>query len=163
MCISWEIPLALTGIINVSIIPIFRFLQWRCAKFEQEHNLGAFQLGTCACSWPNEWLIKALSACNMQVQRAITNTKWFDYKTNMEVRSHTKCQPIRYNKLLPKCASVGLAIYSGHRPIIRPSPSTPSTRVRRDGQDPVKPLARDGATSSPKTSNSWGQHCKQEP
>ena len=33
------------------------------------------------------------------------------------------------------------------------------TRVRRYGQDPVEPLARDGETSLPKTLNSWEQHC----
>ena len=32
-----------------------------------------------------------------------------------------------------------------------------SSRVRMDGQDLVEPLVRDGATSSPKTSNSWQQ------
>ena len=36
-------------------------------------------------------------------------------------------------------------------PIILPTPSTPSTRV--------KPLVFNGVTSSPKTSNSWRQHC----
>ena len=36
-----------------------------------------------------------LSAFDMQAQRAITNSKWFDYKTNMEVWSLTKCQPIQ--------------------------------------------------------------------
>ena len=44
---------------------------------------------------------------------------------------------------------------SGIRSIILHTPSTPSTRGLRDGQDLYEPLARDGATSSPKTSNRW--------
>ena len=54
----------------------------------------------------------------------------------------------RFNAILPKVASAGLAIYSDLHSAILHTPSTPSTRG----------LARDGATSSPKTSNSWGQH-----
>ena len=42
--------------------------------------------------------------------------------------------------------------------IILPTPSKPSTRGQRDGQDPVEPLARDGPTFSANISNSWRQH-----
>ena len=38
-------------------------------------------------------LFSRLSAFDMQAHRTITNTKWFDSKTNTEVRSHTKLQP----------------------------------------------------------------------
>ena len=31
----------------------------------------------------------------MQAQRTISNTKWFDYKTNIDIRSLTKRQPIQ--------------------------------------------------------------------
>ena len=50
----------------------------------------------------------------------------------------------------PKVASAGLAIYSGLHSNILHTPYKPSTRGQRDGQDPVEPLARDGATSSAK-------------
>ena len=36
-----------------------------------------------------------LSAFDMQAQRTITNTKWFEYKTNIEVRTLTNRQPIQ--------------------------------------------------------------------
>ena len=103
-------------------------------------------------------LCSILSAFVTQAQ--VTVTKWFDSKTNMEVPSYTKRQPIQwYRCILHNVASAGLAIYSCLRRIILPTPSTPSTRGQRDGQDPVEPLARDGVTPSATFSNSWGQHC----
>ena len=40
-------------------------------------------------------LCSRLSAFNMQAQRTITNTKWFEYKTNIEARTLTNRQPIQ--------------------------------------------------------------------
>ena len=46
--------------------------------------------------WPiSTSLCSKLSAFGMQAQRTITNTNWFEYKTNIEVRSVTKRQPIQ--------------------------------------------------------------------
>ena len=46
--------------------------------------------------WPiSTSLCSRLSAFDMQAQPTITNTKWFDYKTNIEVRALTKRQPIQ--------------------------------------------------------------------
>ena len=90
----------------------------------------------------------------IQAQRTITNTKWFDYKTNIEVRALTKDN--RFNVILPKVAYAGLAIYSDLHSAILPTPSTPPTLgLRPEGWSrPREPPARDGATSSRKTSNS---------
>ena len=40
-------------------------------------------------------LCSRLSAFDMQAQRTITNTKWLDYKTHIEVRTLTNRQPIQ--------------------------------------------------------------------
>ena len=49
----------------------------------------------CQC-WPlSTSLCSRLSAFDMQAQRTITNTKWFNYKTNIEVRALTKRQPMQ--------------------------------------------------------------------
>ena len=46
--------------------------------------------------WPiSTRLCSRLSTFDMQAQRTITNTKWFEYKTNIEVRTLTKSQPIQ--------------------------------------------------------------------
>ena len=46
--------------------------------------------------WPiSTSLCSRLSAFDMQAQRTITNTKWFEYKTNIEVRTLTNRQPIQ--------------------------------------------------------------------
>ena len=80
---------------------------------------------------------KPSSACirlrDMHAQLIITNTKWFDFKTNIEVWSHTKRQPVQH--YMAQCRPRWL----GHhilRIIILPAPSTHSTRRHRDGQFP---------------------------
>ena len=40
-------------------------------------------------------MCSTLGAFDMQAQRTITNTKWFEYKTNMEVRTISNRQPIQ--------------------------------------------------------------------
>ena len=74
-------------------------------------------------------------------------TKLFDYKTNNVWKfDHTQTGNRNNSiiRILPKVVSAGFdMIYSGVYQIILPMPST---RVRRDGQDPVEPLAHDGAT-----------------
>ena len=46
--------------------------------------------------WPiSTSLCSRLSVFDMQAQRTITNTKWFEYKTNIEVRTLTNRQPIQ--------------------------------------------------------------------
>ena len=88
--------------------------------------------------WPiSTSLCSRLSAFDIQAQRTITNTKWFDYKTNIEARALTKDN--RFNAILPKVAYAGLAIYSDLHSAILPTPSTPPTLGLRDGQDPVEP------------------------
>ena len=64
----------------------------------------------------------------------------------------------RFNVILPKVVFASLFTYSGLHSIILSTPSTPSTRGLGDGQDPVEPLARDGATSSSTTSSSRGDN-----
>ena len=46
--------------------------------------------------WPiSTSLCSRLRAIDMQAQRTTTNTKWFEYKTNMEVRTLTSHQPLQ--------------------------------------------------------------------
>ena len=104
-------------------------------------------------------LCSRLSAFDMQAEWTNINSKLFDYKykTNIEVRTLTKRQPIQRYIAQSRLRCFGHQLRLRHS-IILPTPSTPSTRGLRDGQDPAEPLARDGATSSPNTSNSWAQH-----
>ena len=82
----------------------------------------------------------------MPAQQTITNTKWFEYKTNMEVRTLTNCQKLqRYiaqgrlrwfgNLLLSRLNHTAHAIY------------TFNPRAA-GGRDFVEPLAPDGVISS---------------
>ena len=100
-------------------------------------------------------LCSRLSAFDMQAQRTITYTKWFDYKANIEVRSLTKRQ------LKPRYIAQGHFRWFGYlvrSPLSHPAHAIYTFNPRADGWiRPVEPLARDRATSSPTISNSWGQ------
>ena len=110
--------------------------------------------------WPiSTSLCSRLSAFDMQAQRTITNTKWFDYKTNIEVRALTKRQPIQRYIAQSRLRWFGHLLRS---PFGHPAHAI-YTFNPRAGQNPVEPLARDGATFSPNTSNSWGQHWQRLP
>ena len=99
-------------------------------------------------------LCSRLSAFDRQAQWSIYHqNQMVRLQKIMEARSHTTCQPIQ------RYIAYSHLRWCGLRPIILPTPSTHSTRARRHGQDPVRLLARDGATSSPNISRSWGQNC----
>ena len=75
---------------------------WRHSSISLETKLRVYQasvlsvlLYSCEC-WPiSTSLCSRLRAFDMQAQRTITNTKWFEYKTNIEVRTLTNRQPIQ--------------------------------------------------------------------
>ena len=72
------------------------------------------------------WLISSslcsrLSAFDMQAQRTITNTKWFEYKTNIEVRTLTNRQPIQ------RYIAQGRLRWLGH--LLRSPPNHPALAI----------------------------------
>ena len=127
---------------------------WRHSSISLETKLRVYQASALSvllygseCWQISTSLCSRLCAFDMQAQRTITNTKWFEYKTNIEVRTLTNRQPIQRYIAQGRLRWFG---YSGLHQIILHSPSTPSTRGQRDGRDHVEPLARDGVTSSAK-------------
>ena len=57
----------------------------------------------------------------MQAQRTITNTKWFEYKTNIEVRTLTNRQPIQ------RYIAQGRLRWLGH--LLRSPPNHPALAI----------------------------------
>ena len=75
---------------------------WRHSSISLETKLRVYQASVLSVllygseCWPiSTSLCSRLSAFDMQAQRTITNTKWFEYKTNIEVRTLTNRQPIQ--------------------------------------------------------------------
>ena len=75
---------------------------WRHSSIGLETKLRVYQASVLSVlrygseCWPiSTSLCSRLSAFDMQAQRTITNTKWFQYKTNIEVRTLTHRQPIQ--------------------------------------------------------------------
>ena len=75
---------------------------WRHSSISLETKLRVYQASVLSVllygseCWPiSTSLCNRLSAFDMHAQRAITNTKWFEYKTNIEVRTLTNRQPIQ--------------------------------------------------------------------
>ena len=75
---------------------------WRHSSISLETKLRVYQASVLSVllNNPECWKISTslcsrLSAFDMQAQRTITNTKWFEYKTNIEVRTLTNRQPIQ--------------------------------------------------------------------
>ena len=75
---------------------------WRHPSISLETKLRVYQASVLSVllygyeCWPiSTSLCSRLSAFDMQAQRTITNTKWFEYKTNMEVRTLTNRKPVQ--------------------------------------------------------------------
>ena len=75
---------------------------WRHSSISLETKLRVYQASVLSVllygseCWPiSTSLCIRLSAFDMQAQRTITNTKWFEFKTNIEVRTLTIRQPIQ--------------------------------------------------------------------
>ena len=75
---------------------------WRHSSISLETMLRVYQASVLSVllygseCWPiSTSLCSRLSAFDKQAQRTITNTKWFEYKTNTEVRTLTHRQPIK--------------------------------------------------------------------
>ena len=75
---------------------------WRHSSISLETKLRVYQASEISVllygseCWPFfTSLCSRLRAFDMQAQRTITNTKWFEYKTNMEVRTLTNRQPLQ--------------------------------------------------------------------
>ena len=76
----------------------------------------------CSECWPiSTSLCSRLSAFDMQAQRTITNTKWFQYKTNIEVRTLTNRQPIQ------RYIAHGRLRWLGH--LLRSPPNHPALAI----------------------------------
>ena len=77
--------------------------RWRHSSISLETKLRVYQASVLSVliygseCWPiSTSLYSRLSAFDMQAQRTITNTKWFDYiKQKIDVRALTKRQPIQ--------------------------------------------------------------------
>ena len=75
---------------------------WRHSSISLETKLRVYQASVLSVllygseCWPIPTsLCSRLSAFDMRAQRTITNTKWFQYTTNIEVRTLTHRQPIQ--------------------------------------------------------------------
>ena len=74
---------------------------WRHSSISLETKLRVYQASVLSVLYGSEcWpistiLCSRLSAFDLQAQRTITNTKWFEYKTNIDVRTLTNRQPIQ--------------------------------------------------------------------
>ena len=75
---------------------------WRHSSISLETKLRVYQASVLSVllygseCWPIfTSLCSRLSEFDMRAQRTITNTKWFEYKTNIEVRTLTNRQPIQ--------------------------------------------------------------------
>ena len=75
---------------------------WRHSSISLETKLRVYQASVLSVllygseCWPiSTTMYSRLSAFDMQAQRTITNTKWFEHKTNMEVRTITNRKPIQ--------------------------------------------------------------------
>ena len=75
---------------------------WRHSSISLETKLRVYHASVLSVllygseCWPiSTSLCSRLSAFDIQAQRTITNTKWFEYKSNMEVRTLTDRQPIQ--------------------------------------------------------------------
>ena len=122
---------------NGILIILILFL-WRHSSISLETKLRVYQASVLSVllysseCWPiSTSLCSRLSAFNMHAQRPNESV------TKQTLKSDHSQNDNRFNDILPKVASAGLAIYSGLHSIILPTPSTSSTRGLRDGQDPV--------------------------
>ena len=84
------------------VVRSLRQLLWRHSSISLETMLGVYHASVRSVllygseCWPiSTSLCSRLSAFDMQAQRTITNTKWFENKTNIEVRKLTNRQPIQ--------------------------------------------------------------------
>ena len=87
-------PLSQKTISETIIAPLLHYPETKLRGY-QAPVLSVLLYGS-ECQPISTSLCSRLSAFDMQAQRTITNTKWFDYKTNIEVRSLTKRQPIQH-------------------------------------------------------------------
>ena len=84
------------------VMRLLRQPLWHHSSISLETKLRVYQASVLSVllygseCWPiSTSLCSRLSAFDMQAQRTITNTKWFDYNTTNEVRALTKRQPLQ--------------------------------------------------------------------
>ena len=101
---------------------------WRHSSISLETKLRVYQASVLSVllygseCWPiSTSLCSRLSAFDMQAQRTITNTKWFEYKTNIEVRTLTNRQPIQ------RYIAQGCLRWLSH--LLRSSPNHPALAI----------------------------------
>ena len=81
--------------------------------------------------WPiSTSLCSRLSTFDTQAQRTITNTKWFDYKTNIEVRALTKRQPIQRYIAQSRLRWIGHLLRSAHIHLLLQPQTAGNNRTR---------------------------------
>ena len=101
---------------------------WRHSSISLETKLRVYQASVLSVllygseCWPiSTSLCSRLSAFDMQAQRTITNTKWFEYKTNIEGRTLTNRQPIQ------RYIAQGRLRWLGH--LLRSPPNHPALAI----------------------------------
>ena len=101
---------------------------WRHSSISLETKLRVYQASLLSVllygseCWPiSTSLCGRLSAFDMQAQQTITDTKWFEYKTNIEVRTLTNRQPIQ------RYIAQGRLRWLGH--LLRSPPNHPALAI----------------------------------